>query len=145
LPPLLAKLDRSKRHGIKTGKGFFDHSVSPPVITDDLAPAARNENEDAIEMAKTRLIYAFIAESLRCLEEGVALADALDTAMMMGAGLPKGPIAKADELGLENVLDQLGRLSTTFGNRFWPSPILRIHVLAGFTGVSSGRGLAGPY
>ena len=145
LPPLLSEIVAAKRYGIKTGKGFFDHTSEPPAVTDDLAPVSRGGDGKMIEPVKERLMFAIIAEGIRCLEEGIASADSLDTAMMAGAGFPKGPIAWADELGLDRVLEALMRLSSNAGRRFWPSPILRIHVLAGFTGMAAGRGLKRSY
>jgi 3-hydroxyacyl-CoA dehydrogenase len=145
VPPLLTKLYAEKRLGVKTGKGFMDHTVKPPRATGDLAPISRNLQENGMEAVTTRMKAAIVAESLRCLGEGVASAVDLDQAMIMGAGLPKGPIALADEMGLDSVLHQLEVLTKEFGLRFWPPPILRIYVLAGHSGSSAGRGLAGKY
>jgi len=145
LPPLLTKLDSQKRHGIKTGKGLLDHSVRPSRPTEDFAPISKNLDEKSIEGVKTRIKAAIIAESLRCLDEGVVSAGDLDNAMVMGAGLAAGPIVWADQIGLDQVLSQLEDLSMRFGSRFWPSPILRIYVLAGHIGPSAGRGLIGRY
>lgn len=145
VPPLLAKLCAENRLGVKTGKGFLDHSVRPPRPTGDLVPISRNLPENDMEAVTTRMQAAIIAESLRCLGEGVASAADLDTAMIMGTGLPKGPITLADQMGLDLVLDQLEILTKRFGLRFWPPPILRIYVLAGHSGSSAGRGLAGNY
>jgi 3-hydroxybutyryl-CoA dehydrogenase len=63
----------------------------------------------------------------------------------MGAGLPRGPLSWADDIGLDKVLIDLERLSQEFGSRFWPAPVLRIAVLAGRLGALSGRGLAETY
>lgn len=145
VPPLLAGLDAQGRHGIKTAKGLLDHSVRPPRPTEDLVPVSRNLDKNTVEAVKSQVLYAVIAEGLRCMDEGVAEAGDLDRALVMGAGLPKGPLAWADELGLARVLDHLEGLSRVSGSRFWPAPILRTYVLAGHTGVSAGRGLAGRY
>jgi len=145
IPPLLNRLVAVKRYGQKGGLGFFDHSQSPPLATNDLAPVAAGLDGKGVAHIEERLKCAMIAESLRCLDEGVSSASEIDLALVFGAGLPKGPLAWADELGLDFLLDRLEGYTHRLGARFWPSPILRICVLAGFKGTSSGRGLAGRY
>jgi 3-hydroxyacyl-CoA dehydrogenase len=145
VPPLLARLVSEKRFGKKSGRGLFDYSTQPPFPTPDLVSSSLDLGPSGLEAIKVRLRASFIAESLRCLEESVATADDLDQALILGAGLPQGPISWADELGLVSVLNQLEDLSGRFGPRFWPSPILRIYVLAGLVGPAAGRGLAGNY
>jgi 3-hydroxyacyl-CoA dehydrogenase len=145
IPFLLTRLVSERRFGLKSGRGLFDYSSTPPRATHDLFPTSVNLGASDLEAVKVRLRNILIAESLRCLDEKVATAHDVDQALMLGAGLPKGPVAWADELGLDLLLDQLQDLSNRFGARFWPSPILRIYVLAGLIGRSAGRGLAGNY
>jgi 3-hydroxyacyl-CoA dehydrogenase len=63
--------------------------------------------------------------------------------MMAGTGFPtdkEGPLHYADQLGIDQVVQQLEELSQTVGPRFWPAPMLRRMVDAGFTGKTAGRG-----
>jgi len=145
IPPLLRKLVEQKRWGVKTGMGLLDHTKKPATPTGDLVPQTRNLNDTGKKDAKEQMLLALLGESIRCLDEGVARPDSIDEAMIMGAGLPKGPLAWADELDLGKVLNQLDSFYERFGPRFWASPILRTYTLAGHTGVSAGRGLAGKY
>lgn len=141
IPPLLERLTREKRLGIKTGRGLMDHRSKPPAATEDIVPGSRSLDEGARARSKKQLMAAIWAESIRCLEEGVAGAREIDTAMVLGAGFPKGPLAWADETGLDEVCDLLLALTRDLGERFLPSPILRIYALAGYRGTKAGRGL----
>lgn len=145
VPPLLKHLSKEGRHGMKSRKGLMDHTVQPPMATDDLVAASSPLNEEEQSQLKERLLGAIFAEALRCLDENVCEASDIDTAMRLGAGLPQGPLAWADALGLDRVLEQLKRLFDAFGPRFWPPPVLQIAVLAGYTGEAAGRGLGGVY
>ncbi len=145
VPPLLKRLSDEGRHGMKRRKGLLDHSVKPPVATNDLVPASSPLNDQERLQLKERLLGAIFAEAMRCLDENVCRAADIDIAMRLGAGLPQGPLAWADALGLDQVLEQLKRLFGKFGPRFWPPPVLQIAVLAGCTGEAAGRGLGGVY
>jgi len=131
LPLLLVQLDADRRLGVKTGKGLMDHSTVPPSPTEDLVPATREPDEQSSSRVKERITYSIMAEALRCLDEGVAAAADIDKAMILGAGLPRGPLTWLDEIGREKVLADLESLSQQYGARFWPAPVLRICVLAG--------------
>jgi len=84
-----------------------------------------------------------INEAVICLQEGVATAADIDMAMMAGTGFPQdkgGPLHYADQVGLDVVLGDLYRFTRDLGPRFWPAPMLKRMVAAGFVGVKSRRG-----
>jgi 3-hydroxyacyl-CoA dehydrogenase len=145
IPPLLKRLNNDKRLGIKTGRGLMDHSTRPPAATEDLVPSSRTPDDGTRVRAGRQLMGAIWAESIRCMEEGVAGAREIDAAMIMGAGFPRGPLAWADETGLDEVANLLSSLTATLGERFLPAPVLRIFAMAGYLGTKAGRGLAGSY
>jgi 3-hydroxybutyryl-CoA dehydrogenase len=70
----------------------------------------------------------------------VAEAKDIDQALQLGAGMPRGPLTWADNLGLDTVLDGLERYKNRLGDRFWPSPLLKRKVNAGYLGKKCGRG-----
>lgn len=80
---------------------------------------------------KERIRYSIIAETLRCLDEGVAAAAEIDEAMTLGANLSTGPLAMVEQIGREKVLPELESLAQRHGSRFFPAPVLRTCVLAG--------------
>jgi len=87
-----------------------------------------------------RFRYAVLLEAVRCLDEGVSSAADIDVAMRAGAGLPEGPLAAADRIGLDVALHRLEELEARWGERFAPPKRLRDLVAAGRTGKAAGRG-----
>jgi len=59
---------------------------------------------------------------------------------IMGAGMPKGPLQWADEMGLDVLLQRLMALKAAHGERFLPSSLLKRKVAAGHLGKAVGRG-----
>jgi enoyl-CoA hydratase/3-hydroxyacyl-CoA dehydrogenase len=64
----------------------------------------------------------------------------IDLGMMAGAGIVPGPFARADRLGLDEVLRRLERAAGEWGEEFEPPTILRRLVAQGRLGVRSGQG-----
>ncbi len=87
-----------------------------------------------------RLLLVWINEGIRCLDEGIAEAKDIDRALQLGAGMPKGPLSWADEVGLDWVSIELDKGKEKFGERYWPSPLLRRKVRAGHLGKKVGKG-----
>ena len=81
-----------------------------------------------------------LVESCLVLEEGVAGAKDIEMGMMMGAGILPGPFARADEAGLDTVLEQLERAQREWGDAFEPPSIVRRLVAQGRLGKKSGQG-----
>ena len=89
----------------------------------------------------TRVILPFLNEAMHVVMEGVATAEAVDTAMKLGYGLPVGPLALADGMGLDEVMRWTQYLFDELGDlKYRPCPLLRKMIRAGQLGVKSGRG-----
>ncbi|RIX53532.1 3-hydroxybutyryl-CoA dehydrogenase [Paenibacillus nanensis] len=89
----------------------------------------------------TRLICLFINEALHVLEEGVASAEDIDSAMRKGYSFQHGPFEMADRFGLDSVLAALERMFREYGElKYRPSIVLKKMVRAGQLGVKTGVG-----
>ena len=67
-----------------------------------------------------------INEAINALFLNIATKEDIDLAMTKGVNYPKGLLAWADEIGLENVLKQLDYLHREYGeDRYRPSILLR--------------------
>jgi 3-hydroxybutyryl-CoA dehydrogenase len=96
--------------------------------------------EDAPGFASSRLGVALALEAMRMLEEGVASAADIDTAMTLGYRHPMGPLRLTDLVGLDVRLDIAEYLHRELGERFRPPRILRKKVGRGDLGQKAGRG-----
>jgi enoyl-CoA hydratase / 3-hydroxyacyl-CoA dehydrogenase len=81
-----------------------------------------------------------LVESCLVLEEGAAAAKDIGMGMMMGAGILPGPFARADERGLDDVLEALERAESEWGPNFTPPGLLRRLVAQGRLGKKTGQG-----
>jgi len=89
----------------------------------------------------TRVILPFINEAMYVVMEGVATAEAVDTSMRLGYGMPLGPLALADRMGLDEVMRWMQHLFDELGDlKYRPCPLLRKMVRAGRVGVKAGGG-----
>lgn len=88
----------------------------------------------------TRALAALLTESIRMLEEGVATAEDIDTAIKLGLNHPMGPLELADYIGLDTVLFIAEGMHGALGERFLAPQTLRRLVDAGLLGRKSGRG-----
>ncbi|WP_411722414.1 3-hydroxyacyl-CoA dehydrogenase family protein [Mycetocola sp.] len=95
---------------------------------------------DAPGFASSRLGVAIALEAIRMLEEGVASADDIDAAMVLGYKFPIGPLRLTDQVGLDVRLGIAEYLNEKLGERFAPPQLLRDKVAAGELGRKSGRG-----
>jgi len=141
---LLAELVKAERFGVKNGHGFYEYEGPDTGMLERLIEKVRHETGHRNTPWKpTRLLFAMVNEAVLALQEGVASARDIDLAMVAGIGFPKekeGPLHYADALGIDTVLAELELYARTFGERFWPAPMLRRMVAAGFTGSTAGRG-----
>ena len=95
---------------------------------------------DAPGFASSRLGVAIALEAMRMVEEGVASAEDIDNAMVLGYKHPTGPLKTTDIVGLDVRLGIAEYLHSTLGERFAPPQILRDKVAAGELGRKTGKG-----
>ena len=87
-----------------------------------------------------RIALKAIVEACLVLEEGVAAMNDIDLAVAASAGISPPPLARADALGLDEVLVRLERAQDHWGEGFEPPTILRRLVGQGRLGVKTGQG-----
>jgi 3-hydroxybutyryl-CoA dehydrogenase len=96
--------------------------------------------KDAPGFASSRLGVAIALEAMRMVDEGVASAEDIDNAMVLGYKHPTGPLRTTDIVGLDVRLGIAEYLASTLGERFAPPQILRDKVARGELGRKTGKG-----
>jgi 3-hydroxybutyryl-CoA dehydrogenase len=87
------------------------------------------------------LLFPYLNNAIRLLEQGVATKEGIDTAMKGGCNFPMGPLALLDLVGLDTSLAILNALYTEFADpNYAPVPLLKRMVAAGTLGRKSGSG-----
>jgi 3-hydroxybutyryl-CoA dehydrogenase len=88
-----------------------------------------------------RLLVPYLLDAARILEQGVASAEDIDTAMKLGCGMPMGPFELMDFTGVE-IACFVGEIfhQYTKEGRFAPPGLVRNMVKAGYLGRKSGKG-----
>jgi 3-hydroxybutyryl-CoA dehydrogenase len=95
---------------------------------------------DSPGFASSRLGLVLGLEAMRMVEQQVASAADIDTAMKLGYGHPMGPLELTDLVGLDVRLGIAEYLSGALGDQFAPPAILRDKVSAGKLGKKTGEG-----
>jgi len=99
------------------------------------------EVKDQAGFVVNALLFPYLNNAIRLLEQGVATKEGIDTAMKGGCGFPMGPFALLDLVGLDTSLAILNALYAEFADaNFAPAPLLRRMVSAGTLGRKSGSG-----
>jgi 3-hydroxybutyryl-CoA dehydrogenase len=89
----------------------------------------------------TRIIVPLLNEAMHVLMEGVATASDIDNAIKLGYGFNIGPLALADKMGLDVVMDWMENLLRELSDhKYNPCPLLRKMVRAEQLGVKTGQG-----
>jgi len=107
----------------------------------------RGLDKESIEVKETpgflvnKLLIPMINDAINTLDDGIVTAEAIDTAMRLGAGHPMGPLALSDFIGNDIVLDILNTLWHETGEqRYRPALLLKKMVHAGHLGKKVGKG-----
>lgn len=105
--------------GRKTGRGFYDYN------NNNNKPNEKN-NRKLGKKILWRILCMLINEASDALFLNIASKEDIDLAMTKGVNYPKGLLAWADEIGIDNVLKQLEELYNEYcEDRYRPSPLLR--------------------
>ena len=82
--------------------------------------------EDSGGFVTQRVLAQIVNIASDICQQGICTPQDLDTAVTLGLGYPKGPLALGDSLGADNLLEVLFNLQTVYGDpRYRPSPWLR--------------------
>jgi 3-hydroxybutyryl-CoA dehydrogenase len=88
-----------------------------------------------------RLLGAFMLESIRMLENGIATREDIDNGMKLGANHPMGPLTLADFVGLDTMYYIAQSMYEELKDpKFAPPLLLKRMVTAGHVGRKSGKG-----
>jgi 3-hydroxybutyryl-CoA dehydrogenase len=97
--------------------------------------------KDSYGFVVNRVLIPMINEAINCLYEGLTSPEDIDAVMKIGANHPMGPLALADLIGLDVILDIMETLNKGFDDpKYRPSPLLKQMVDAGYLGRKTGRG-----
>ncbi len=96
---------------------------------------------DAPGLVLGRIVAQVVNEAAFAVGERIGSAEDVDTGMRLGLNYPRGPLAWADEIGLDHVLAILDALVGEYREeRYRAAPLLRRLVLEGRLGASTGVG-----
>ena len=119
---------RSSPEAVATVHAFARELGKVPVVV-----------RDAPGFLVNRILMLYFNEALRLLAEGITI-EAADAAMRE-FGMPMGPFALLDEIGLDTGQHAAGVLEGAFGKRIGAAtPILQAQVAAGRLGKKNGKG-----
>lgn len=97
--------------------------------------------EDRAGFVVNALLFPYLNNAVRMLEQGTASMDDIDTAMMGGCNFPMGPFALLDLVGLDTSLSILDALYDEFRDPNYAAvPMLRRMVAAGQLGRKTKQG-----
>ena len=139
---LFEDLVKAGRLGEKSGAGFYGYGEATDEPVQQMIAARK---EEGTEFSIDRVILPLINEAAYCLLEKIAAPSDIDMAMVAGSGMTyhgerMGPLAMADQMGLDTVVEKLQALQAKYGERFRPARSLALRARAGHLGVKTGRG-----
>jgi len=99
------------------------------------------EVKDQAGFVVNALLFPYLNNAVRLLEQGVASKEGIDAAMKGGCGFPMGPFALLDLVGLDTSVAILDALYDEFRDPNYATvPLLRRLVTSGQLGRKTGRG-----
>jgi 3-hydroxybutyryl-CoA dehydrogenase len=120
--------------------------TEPSVVEDVEALAARLGKVgvtvgDRAGFVANALLFGYLNSAVSMYENRHASREDIDAAMRLGCGLPMGPLALMDLIGIDTAYEILDTMYEESRNRrHAPSPVIRQMTTAGLLGRKSGRG-----
>ena len=118
--PISERMVAAGRLGRKTERGFYEY-VDGKRIDADADPLDAKRRQEILE----RLVAQLVNEACFAVEEGVAEAADVDTAMKLGLNHPLGPFEWAERLGPKRITEILDALDEGADRRYRPADGLR--------------------
>lgn len=140
---LWEKVYALKRFGVKNGAGFYNYKGQENDAEIENILKKMSQAPKKTPFSSNRLLLAMINEAALCLQEKVSSPTDIDIAVLAGIGFPQakgGLLQYADTLGIDVILNDLRSLCQIYGDRFFPAPLLKRMVNAGFLGKKTKRG-----
>jgi len=123
--------DETSEETIETTKMFAESLGKVPIATFKEAPAG----------IVSRVLAGMLNEAATVFADGIADVQDIDEAMKLGAGLPMGPLALIDMIGLDIHLAKMQTLYKKLKDeRYKPPEIIKEMVAAGKLGKKTGEG-----
>jgi 3-hydroxybutyryl-CoA dehydrogenase len=133
----------ARRPVVELVRGRFTSDAAMDVVR-RLAKLMKKKALEVLEMpglVTTRVMVPYINEAMHIVMEGLVPPDQVDEAVRLGFKLPVGPLAMADQIGLDTLLKDMERLFKGIGMlQYRPCPLLRRMVRMGHLGVKTRRG-----
>jgi 3-hydroxybutyryl-CoA dehydrogenase len=123
--------DQTSDETVEATKAFAEQLGKVPVVTFKEAPAG----------IVSRVLAGLLNEAAVVYADGIASPEDIDEAMKLGAGLPMGPLALIDMIGLDIHLAKMETLYQKLDDeRYKPPDIIKQMVAEGKLGKKSGEG-----
>ncbi len=99
------------------------------------------EAKDTSGFVVNRLLVPYMLDAIRCLEQGLASMEDIDTGMTLGTGYPMGPFVLCDFVGIDTLYYIAEIMFEEFREpRFAPPPLLKRMVTLGYYGRKTKKG-----
>ncbi|MBI4398260.1 MAG: hypothetical protein HY586_03970 [Candidatus Omnitrophica bacterium] len=135
-----------KFYGRKSSKGFFlypDGAGKNPELDSMISAIQAQHKIKKGEFSVERLLFPMVNEAALCVQENISRPADIEVGVMAGLGFPRergGVLHYADSVGIDVVFSELKKMYARYGDRFWPAPLLKRMVDAGYLGKKTGRG-----
>ncbi|MBW8767446.1 MAG: 3-hydroxyacyl-CoA dehydrogenase family protein [Geodermatophilales bacterium] len=121
--------------------------VTEPEVVEDVEALAERLGKvdvtigDRAGFIANALLFGYLNHAVSMYENRYASREDIDAAMRLGCGLPMGPLALMDLIGIDTAYEILDTMYKQSRNRLHaPSPIIKQMMTAGLLGRKSGRG-----
>jgi len=134
-PPAIMKLVE-----IIKGKKTSEETIQKAIEFCEYLGKTPVPSNEAPGFIVNRLLWKFLNEAYKLLENNVASKEGIDQAVKLGLNHPMGPFELSDYIGLDVMLNIGDYIASKLGDEYKPSEILRKLVEQGKLGRKTGEG-----